>query len=133
MEGEAAQPQSNQLLLHGVSLDLRLDTATATHQQGSGARRPASPAARLRQRPSTTPAGGLLLQLLPAQVLQLAGARRPPERAQARAHLAKRSRDVPPQPRPLPLPRLPTGSTPVAGAVGYLLRALLRTRRRWRH
>ncbi|KAE8808727.1 hypothetical protein D1007_14812 [Hordeum vulgare] len=46
MEGEAAQPQSNQLLLHGVSLDLRLDTATATHQQGQrGARRPASPAA----------------------------------------------------------------------------------------
>ncbi|KAF7074329.1 hypothetical protein CFC21_079219 [Triticum aestivum] len=42
MEGEA--PQSHQLLLHGVSLDLRLDTATATHQQGQrGARRPASP------------------------------------------------------------------------------------------
>ncbi|KAF7060616.1 hypothetical protein CFC21_067405 [Triticum aestivum] len=41
MEGEA--PQSHQLLLHGVSLDLRLDTATATHQL-RGARRPASPA-----------------------------------------------------------------------------------------
>ncbi|XP_020158278.1 uncharacterized protein [Aegilops tauschii subsp. strangulata] len=39
MEGEA--PQSHQLLLHGVSLDLRLDTTA--HQQ-RGARRPASPA-----------------------------------------------------------------------------------------
>ncbi|KAM3277619.1 hypothetical protein ACQJBY_045491 [Aegilops geniculata] len=39
MEGEALQ--SHQLLLHGVSLDLRLDTSA--HQQ-RGARRPASPA-----------------------------------------------------------------------------------------
>ncbi|KAF7067343.1 hypothetical protein CFC21_073244 [Triticum aestivum] len=44
MEGDA--PQSHRLLLHGISLDLRLDTATAAHQhqQGQrGARRPASP------------------------------------------------------------------------------------------
>ncbi|XP_044948457.1 zinc finger protein 4-like [Hordeum vulgare subsp. vulgare] len=40
MEGEAPQP--HQLLLHGVSLDLRLDTAA--HQQLPGARRRASPA-----------------------------------------------------------------------------------------
>ncbi|KAF7060615.1 hypothetical protein CFC21_067398 [Triticum aestivum] len=46
MEMEGEPPQSHQLLLQGISLDLRLETATATakRQQGQrGARRPASP------------------------------------------------------------------------------------------